>query len=243
MAMGDNEQLVKRAKTGDKTAVLKLYQNNLGLIKKICNSVAADEKEFEDFEQEAFFAIIKAAAGYDYERGYMFSSYFGKVLIRHLQRYRRYHGCKEALTLNEPFEDGEGNTKERIDSVQDPNIEDSARGVEIEYLRAKLDQALSKLPERRACLTEQHYGYECSTSELALAFGMTVKEVKKELRLGRDRMNRLLLHVWREWTNDYWEATSYCGTGLLNFRLTHTSSTERTVLNIVNIENRLFNNR
>lgn len=237
----DNEQLAARAKDGGQEALFNLYQNNQGMTKKMCRSIAADDFEFEDLMQESYFVLLKAVDGYNPDQGIKFISYYTKALKWNLLRYKRYNGRKESLTLDTSM-DGEEGSEERIDNIPDPNTLDPNDRLEMEFLRQQLDLAITKLPERQANMLTQYYFKERPTSELANIFQTTVKGVWHDLTIGRDRLRRdkLLRKTWHYWTGYFWDTEAYRGTGFSSFRLTRTSSVERVALDNVWTEEKIL---
>ena len=63
-----------------------LYKKNYGLICKIAHKYSM-QADIDDLIQEAYFALVAAAENYRETAG-AFSTYFSKVLIRHINRYR-----------------------------------------------------------------------------------------------------------------------------------------------------------
>ncbi len=84
----NNEQLAIHIKNNpdDTQAKGELYSNLFYWIKAFINKEFAHERDKEDLLQESYFAMLKAASGYDPEQG-KFTTYFTWKLKCHLQRY------------------------------------------------------------------------------------------------------------------------------------------------------------
>lgn len=87
--MATNEELVQLIQSGIDTQknIEALWLQNTGIVHKIAAGYALDAVELEDLAQEGYFALVKAAEGYDPERGAAFVSYLAIHLHGQLRRY------------------------------------------------------------------------------------------------------------------------------------------------------------
>lgn len=67
--------LVRRARAGNRQAVERLVQANLGLIRREARRYSVGTQSFEDMVQEGLLAFLGALDGYDPDRGYRLMSY------------------------------------------------------------------------------------------------------------------------------------------------------------------------
>lgn len=84
-----NEELCKLIQSGVDTQnnTETLWMQNQGIVRKVASSYARDQFEAEDLVQEAYFALLKAIDGYDFDCGVKFLTYY---LIHLHSRMRRY---------------------------------------------------------------------------------------------------------------------------------------------------------
>src|SRR5439155_12384659 len=67
--------LVRQARAGNRQAVERLVQANLGLIRREARRYSAGSQSFEDLVQEGVLAFLGALDGYDPDRGYRLMTY------------------------------------------------------------------------------------------------------------------------------------------------------------------------
>lgn len=89
-----NEEIVSRIQGGveDKAPLYgQLYAQNQTLLRIIAQRYACGDP-LDDYMQESYLALVRAADTYDQSRGVKFMSYAGDIIGRHLFRYRAQQG-------------------------------------------------------------------------------------------------------------------------------------------------------
>ena len=81
-----NEELVKLIKSGKQEYSEQLYKQNKGIILKHAKKYSK-HADIDDFIQEGYIALIKAANGFDESLEYKFTTYLEKTIKRHFRDY------------------------------------------------------------------------------------------------------------------------------------------------------------
>lgn len=90
--MKNNEQLLLRAKEGDKSAKEQLVSNNLGLIHHIVKRFIGRGVDAEDLFQIGSIGLLKAIDNFDMEFGVQFSTYAVPMIQGEIKRFMRDDG-------------------------------------------------------------------------------------------------------------------------------------------------------
>ncbi len=237
-----NEELVRIAALGDKSALEELYKNNSGLIYKICKPLADDVVLIEDLIQESYFALIKAVEGYKTEFGVRFSTYFTTTLQRYMWRYKKQFKDR-FKSLNAPIIEGEDISLQ--DMIVDLNVNIEADVTDsglIKAINGELMDLLNTLPENERVSVIFKYFKGLSRAYIAKALHVKPQDVQnildKAMRKLRAHSTIGIVKSLREHALDI-ESAGFRGTGLSMWKYTNTSSTERTALKLY--EGKLFN--
>lgn len=84
----EERELIEKAKQGDKSALLALYEQYLPFFKKLCRNRAdySNVLDCDDLLQECFLALKLALKSYTFEHGTAFVTYLYTCTKRHLQK-------------------------------------------------------------------------------------------------------------------------------------------------------------
>lgn len=172
-----NNMLAQLARRGNEAALAQLWEINRPVLHTMFwrwydrNRSIADAAglTLEDFEQEGFFAVKRAAEYHDPEKGSFLTAlqYFVKHQIRSatIGGHGRYMTTEEGKTVRLPADPlssassldeqlpSDNDDRSLVDVVPDPSsalaFENVERDIYTEQLRAALDKALAMLPEQQ----------------------------------------------------------------------------------------------
>jgi len=85
----DNIELIELSKNGDKNALEKLVENNIGLVRSIALRFRDRGVEYEDLVQIGAIGIIKAIKSFDKAYNTAFSTYAVPMIIGEIKRFLR----------------------------------------------------------------------------------------------------------------------------------------------------------
>ena len=85
----NNLELIELSKNGDKTALEKLVENNIGLVRSIALRFRDRGVEYEDLVQIGSIGIIKAIKSFDRSFNTAFSTYAVPMIIGEIKRFLR----------------------------------------------------------------------------------------------------------------------------------------------------------
>ncbi|ADQ45905.1 RNA polymerase, sigma 28 subunit, Sig B/F/G subfamily [Caldicellulosiruptor kronotskyensis 2002] len=92
MSKASHEELISRAKNGDKLARQQLIESNLALVWSVVKKFAAKGVELEDLFQIGSIGLIKAVDRFDPSFNVRFSTYAVPMIIGEIKRYLRDDG-------------------------------------------------------------------------------------------------------------------------------------------------------
>lgn len=204
-----NAALAALAAAGNSFALGQLWEVNKGLLHRLFwqwyekNKAVADAAglTMEDFDQEAFFVVQRAAQNYDPEKG-MFTSFLSYYVQAQIGRVVRGEHCRLVETsegkrvqvsenplnactsLDAPLDADDEGSSTRGDIIEDPaasaEMQSAEDEVYTEELHAALEEALSKLPERTAHVLRRRYYDQ-----------QTLQAIGDELGVCRDRARQI----------------------------------------------------
>jgi len=100
----NNIELLKRAKKGEKSAVEKLIECNMGLVKKIASRFLSRGIEFEDCVQIGAIGLYKAIEKFDFSFDVQFSTYAVPMIMGEIRRFLRDDGMiKVSRSIKENY--------------------------------------------------------------------------------------------------------------------------------------------
>lgn len=78
----------------------KIVMKNLGLIQLVAKKFASTDVEYEDLKQEGVLALYRAFDGFNYKRGYKFSTYAYNWVYSYLSKYVGNHSRTIRIPIN-----------------------------------------------------------------------------------------------------------------------------------------------
>lgn len=117
-----NDELFKEYKINrDYKLRNQIALNNKNLIYPIINKLfIVGINDYEELEQEAFIALLKAVEDFNPDLGYQFSTYASKCLMRITRRRSEYN---QDVSLDEKIKNTDDDTLTLIDTIEDETIE------------------------------------------------------------------------------------------------------------------------
>ena len=88
----ENLVLIQKAKDGDRKAMDKLVEQNMGLVQNVARRFIGRGVEYEDLVQIGTIGMLKAARSFDLAFGTVFSTYAVPLIIGEIRRFLRDDG-------------------------------------------------------------------------------------------------------------------------------------------------------
>lgn len=250
-----NEALAALAAAGNSFALGQLWEINKGLLHRLFwqwyskNKAVADAAglTLEDFDQESFFAVQRAAQHHDPSKGsftsllpyYVLSQIRHAVCGEHCKSIETDNGKRvqvsanplnECSSLDAPLDADDAGSSTKGETIEDPAATQAFQTAEddlyTEELHNALEEALSHLAAKQADVVRRHY-FE----------GQTLKEISQEdgttLNAARNREQAAFIALSRNfklqrWRDDVITTRAWRGTGW-NAWSRYGSVQERTV--------------
>ncbi|WBW99465.1 RNA polymerase sporulation sigma factor SigF [Oceanirhabdus sp. W0125-5] len=89
---GNNLELIKEARKGNKEALDNIVQNNLPLVTSICKKFINRGYEYDDLFQIGCIGLVKAVSNFDDSYGVKFSTYAVPMIMGEIKRFFRDDG-------------------------------------------------------------------------------------------------------------------------------------------------------
>lgn len=226
-----NEDAVVLAKEGDVESIEWLWNRNQGVIRKGIKPFVRNERDAEDYSQEAYFALLRAIKAFCPDVPVKFTTYLTRAIRWYLIRLITQADPIGSLTLNIPA--NEDSDTEKVDLIKDPNAEDPEERAEKDELRRVLDEALDRLPARPAACIRGVYFHGRMQHLIAQQYGVSHSQISMDVQNGltRLRLDRSVQDVAAEYIGAYY------GVGVGAFKNNNfTSSTERLALKHIEAE-------
>lgn len=197
----------------------------------------------EDLIQEGFFAFLKAVESYNPQSGYTFSTFLtyplknsfnAMVGLRTQKEYK--DPLSNAISLSAPTADDE--SIELSDAIPDEQAQEAFQSAEtsdyIRRLRHDIDTVLSRLNEdERQTIRTVFFGNRKLTQAAALV-GVDYSRIRAiHAHALRKMRNPAIGRELRKYQEDIIDRYGYRGGSFGNYRHTWISSTERTVLKLM----------
>ncbi len=194
-----NEELVELYQNGDKQALNKLIEKNIGIVYKLVNKFyveGTNSIDKEDLEQEGFLGLIAAADKYkfDIENRAKFITYAVYWIYQKIQRFINSRNTNTETSLNLPiWEDGETELLDYIEDV-DYGFENVEKKLYSQQLRKELDQVMrERLTLKEREILKLHYGWDknkiMNPGEIGSLFKCTSSSIRnnESIALGKIR--------------------------------------------------------
>ncbi len=196
----DNEELVKRYKSGDTMVLSELTENNLDLIKFVANkfTIGCSFISFDDLIQEGWTGFFRAVQTYnpDLPNSAKFSTWAVLWIKQAIQRYLEQKTPKsQEKSIYEEY----GEDLAVLDSLEDPAAERNFwRYIENRELRKELDDTMGKyltLSQRE--IIKMYYGWNSDICFTFTAIGEVLGLSKQSVVQQHNRaMRRLRESGW-----------------------------------------------
>lgn len=172
---------VKRLAGGDRGALRELYDRYARRVQALGLHLLRDAGEAEDLVQETFVDVWRRREEYDAARGSVLS---WVLVIARSRALTRLRAQKSAQRRDDEV------AREGADEVQAPT---ALRAVEAREAQSQVSAALATLPPEQRQALELAYFEGLSQSEIAERTQEPLGTVKTRVRLGMQKMARLLL--------------------------------------------------
>ena len=97
----DEKELICLCKKGDKSSLETLYVNNIKFITKCFHQMSMNNRDFDDFKQLSYFAMLSAVDSFNEQTGFSFRTFWRYYILHEYYQYRRLMFYPVALTRGE----------------------------------------------------------------------------------------------------------------------------------------------
>ena len=243
-----NEALAALAAAGNSFALGQLWEINKGLLHRLFwqwyskNKAVADAAglTLEDFDQESFFAVQRAAQHHDPSKGsftsllpyYVLSQIRHAVCGEHCKSIETDNGKRvqvsanplnECSSLDAPLDADDAGSSTKGETIEDPAATQAFQTAEddlyTEELHNALEEALSHLATKQADVVRRHYFEGQTLKEISQEDGTTLNAARNREQAAFIALSRnLKLQRWRDdvittraWRGTGWNAWSRYG--------------------------------
>lgn len=235
------DELIDLHRAG-KGCELEIWQRSAWMIDKEARAYLArwdltpSRVDREDLMQAGYLATLEALADYDPAKGFSFYTYLKNHLKTQFyiatngsrSRAAAYDAANHAESLDvSVLEDGDG--PPLVEEIPDPATpyEEADERIYIQELHAALEDALARLPARKADAIRKKYFEGLTLQEIAAEDGKAWQGVSQRIK---DGLRDLRRSAHKTGLDVYARQNYYTGAGLGSFRRTWTSSTERIAI-------------
>lgn len=200
----------------------------------------------EDLQQEGYIATVEAAKAYDPEKPYSFNAYLRYTLQNRvnalvgLRTARQQHEpIHNATSLDTPLQGAED--VNLIDTLEDASayaaMEQVEARIDAQCLHDALEGALGEIPRDQADIIRARYYGGQSVKEAAAARQIPVDKAQACYNNGilALRKPKAAKHI-RPWLDDLRYSYGIRGTGVQQYKYTHTSATEWGAIKMLEID-------
>lgn len=181
------DELVRKAKLGDKESKEEILKRLEGLIRNKIKKYYNNRYEYEDLIQEGNLVILESIDSYDERKGVYFLGYI-KTMLRYT--YLNKHNDKKFLSLNIGVgDDGEGDLLDMLISEEDSPMDKVLKKEEESMIRL----SLSNLTERQRNIIIAYYIERLSISDIAKRMGITYRTVFNTKKTALVKMKKSLV--------------------------------------------------
>lgn len=175
----DDEQLILRAESGDRSAVTLLFERYSTLIFSIGLRILRDQGEAEDLVQEVFLGLFTKVKGFDPAKG------AGRTWIVQIA-YRRAFDRRAYLTRRSFYND---NDLERVKDVLPGNCVLQERILD-EISSRQIQTAFHELSDKQRLTLEKYFFEGLSLREISEHTGERLENVRHSYYRGIERLRR-----------------------------------------------------
>lgn len=183
-----NEELVQLYQQGDKQALEKLIEQNMGIIYKLANKFYVENTnsiDKEDLIQEGYIGLITAANKYrrDLENPTKFITYAVYWIYQKMNRFINQKNTNNEISIYTPTNEDDTELVDNIES-DDYGFENVEERIYIQHLHEELEEVMldnNSLRERK--ILKLHYGWDntkCMTlSEIGEVFNISGSGIRQ----------------------------------------------------------------
>lgn len=172
-------ELIERARGGDGLAMRRLHDRHAPRVYAVVRRLAGEDALAEDWAQEAWVRIFRALPAFRGDS--RFTTWIHRVAVNSALQGRRRRGRREDLETDLP------------DVLPGP-----VGGPEPVFLRARLEHAMARLPERMRQVLVLHDVEGYTHEEIGELLGINAGTSKSQLFKARARMREILRPVRAE---------------------------------------------
>jgi RNA polymerase sigma factor (sigma-70 family) len=181
----NGEHIWSRIVNGESAALGELYDALGGILFSLSFRILNDRWESEEVVQDVLSSLWRKPTAYSPQKGKLHSWLLTLVRNRSIDRYRSRSRRKDVVEIDEVLL----HTKPDLDAT---NAGDEAEKTDE---RAALQQAFKSLPDDQQQILELSYFKGLSHSEIADKTGLSLGTVKSRIRLGVDKLKRILSNL------------------------------------------------
>lgn len=176
MTDAELSELAQRARSGDTAALERLFLSLLPRVRNLVRYLVRGDRDVDDLSQEALLTLLR---GLDTYRGEgEFRAWADRVVARSVfATLKRRPDQPTELEPTTPHEFSQGSTSTPPDAY---------------CVRRQLVAHLDTLPDSQRGALVRHHVLGMTVPEVSEELGVSQETVRSRLRLGRDRLRRLL---------------------------------------------------
>lgn len=180
----NNEELIKKAKSGDEESYINLLQYNERLCYHIAHKFSNTKIDIEDLASIAKIGLIKAYNTFDLDKGIKFATYCATIMHNEILMYLRKDKKHNSLVYLDSvlFDDGEGSETTLLDTIESP--EEEFKFEDYEHLNNVIE--VFKLKSKK---------YENEILDMYFYKKMNQKEIGKQLNLSQSYISRRITAI------------------------------------------------
>ncbi len=165
-------QLIKRAKSGDAEAFIRLMEDNKESMKRIAFAYLKREEDVADALQDTVLDAFEHI--HRLQKPEYFRTWLVRILLNNCTKI--YRQRKRQIAYDPDAEDYERRTSQGIEVQSDLEFHDLLR----------------QLPEESRMIFQMYFGEQYSIAQIARILKMNENTVKSRLRRGKERLRRAI---------------------------------------------------
>ena len=230
-----------QADPSDQSKQWALMQRNKGLVYIIAIKYRpilehCPALDLEDLLQTGLLSLVPAALSFDADRGNTWSAWAGWYIERAIKsafgfKHTRADGKQTntsppvLVSLDRPVKDGDPESGNLIDMIEDPDAIDPQEAAERGDLSALVREKVAALPDRQAEIIAAYDLEGQSLKAISEAWGVSLQRVSDLRQRGFKRLRRSCARLWKDYYCPYHRHKSVSA-----FQRTHSSVVEDLAL-------------
>ncbi|MEZ0325491.1 MAG: RNA polymerase sigma factor [Fimbriimonas sp.] len=187
MSYQEDEMLVSRAQTGDKTAYNALVRKHEERAYKFAFRLTRDPEEASDVVAEAFIRVFNALPNFKGQS--TFTTWLYRILTNCFLDMKKRDKTKHNLSLDASLQTEDNEVQRQL---EDPSASPQEDMEKAERER-RMQRAVHRLPEYQRALVVMYHAEQMSYDEIAAALDLPVGTVKSRLNRARLSLRELLM--------------------------------------------------